>query len=418
MTDNSSTKNSTDLSTGWKRLLGSLREALWAAWFPPFADGGQAARPGGLAQLGVTLAWPLLRIISLLTPPLSRRRLCQQRLALGITGAELLAVGNWLPGGTGKTPTVMGLAAELRQRGLRVGIVSRGCGRQGTQTLVLQPAMLGRLSPADTGDEPWLMCLRSGVPVAVGPNRREAAERLMAEQPVDWILLDDGLSQTHLRPDLRLLLIDDRGLGSRLPLPAGPLRIGWPPPSAACPDRILLRQSQLGEALSPAQAAARHDIEQRCPNTKKALSIAIQATGWSRLDRWPPELLPRAAPCASLKTLVVSGIARPQRFEADLRQRVPGLEILGATHLSDHASGLLASADALRRRHDLSLESDQWQLLLTEKDLVKLAWEARDAGVYAEWMAHAAALQQTAVFCADTQSWIDQLTCRPHGHDS
>ena len=44
---------------------------------------------------------------------------------------RVVVVGNIAVGGSGKTPVVAWLADELRRRGLRVGIVSRGYGGRG-----------------------------------------------------------------------------------------------------------------------------------------------------------------------------------------------------------------------------------------------------------------------------------------------
>ena len=41
-----------------------------------------------------------------------------------------ISVGNLTVGGNGKTPFTLFLAGRLRQRGYRVGIVSRGYGRR------------------------------------------------------------------------------------------------------------------------------------------------------------------------------------------------------------------------------------------------------------------------------------------------
>lgn len=80
--------------------------------------------------------------------------------------ALVVVVGNVVAGGAGKTPLTIALAHHLRQRGLAVGVVSRGYGRQSQQTCAVLPD-----SKADeVGDEPLLIQRATGVPVWVGAS--------------------------------------------------------------------------------------------------------------------------------------------------------------------------------------------------------------------------------------------------------
>jgi tetraacyldisaccharide 4'-kinase len=80
-------------------------------------------------------------------------------------------------------------------------------------------------SASDTGDEPLLICLRTGAPVVVGADRAAAARALCAGHPdVDIIVADDGLQHHRLHHDMAVLVFDERGAGNGLCLPAGPLR--------------------------------------------------------------------------------------------------------------------------------------------------------------------------------------------------
>ena len=65
----------------------------------------------------------------------------------------VIVVGNVLVGGVGKTPVTMALVQHLSHRGLRVGVVSRGYGRD---TRDVRPA-LPNSRAQDVGDEPLLM---------------------------------------------------------------------------------------------------------------------------------------------------------------------------------------------------------------------------------------------------------------------
>lgn len=134
----------------------------------------------------------------------------------------VLVVGNITVGGTGKTPLILWMIEHCRQRGLRVGVVSRGYGAKPAQ---LPWRVRAEHSAAQSGDEPLLLVQRTGVPLMIDPDRSAAVRGLLAAEPLDLILCDDGLQHYRLARDLELVLIDNaRGLGNGRCLPAGPLR--------------------------------------------------------------------------------------------------------------------------------------------------------------------------------------------------
>lgn len=136
----------------------------------------------------------------------------------------VVVVGNLTVGGTGKTPLVIWLAEELRQRGYSVGIVSRGYrGRAGTW-----PQAVHRDSdPARVGDEAVLLARATNCPVSVGPDRVKAAHALLDREQVDVLLADDGLQHLAMGRIMEIVVVDgERGLGNGMCLPAGPLREG------------------------------------------------------------------------------------------------------------------------------------------------------------------------------------------------
>ncbi len=69
-------------------------------------------------------------------------------------GKPVVVVGNLTVGGTGKTPLVIWLARALTERGLRVGIVSRGYGSEAAEA----PRLVNETSNWQAGgDEPLLL---------------------------------------------------------------------------------------------------------------------------------------------------------------------------------------------------------------------------------------------------------------------
>lgn len=147
---------------------------------------------------------------------LNRRFAKPQRLPVPV-----IVVGNIIVGGAGKTPLTLWLARQLRDRGWRPGIVSRGYGRSGDEVIAVSAAS----RPEEVGDEPLLLARRSGVPVWVGRHRAAAGEALLAAHPeVDVVLCDDGLQHYALARDVELVVFDARGTGNGWRLPVGPLR--------------------------------------------------------------------------------------------------------------------------------------------------------------------------------------------------
>ena len=134
--------------------------------------------------------------------------------------APVIVVGNISVGGTGKTPLITWLAQRAVELDLTVGIVSRGYGGHAEQ----YPLEVTRAaSPAETGDEPWLLHNRLGCRVVVAPNRAAAVKVL--EPDVDLILSDDGMQHYAMPRVAEILVVDsERGFGNGWLLPVGPLR--------------------------------------------------------------------------------------------------------------------------------------------------------------------------------------------------
>ncbi len=239
----------------------------------------------------------------------------------------VIVVGNLTVGGTGKTPLVLWLAAALRARGLRPGIISRGYGVKAKHA-----RRVSALDSADqVGDEPHLLARRSQVPVAVGADRVAAARLLVGE--VDVLISDDGLQHYRLARDLEIVVIDGaRGLGNGWWLPAGPLR----------EDRRRLGQVDfvVSNGAGGPSGAIRMDLR---PSAVVRLSDGRREP----LSLWSGRCVHAAA-----------GIGHPQRFFDALK--VAGLKILPHA-LADHVTFKGA---------ELSF-GDGLPVLMTEKDAVK-----------------------------------------------
>ena len=133
----------------------------------------------------------------------------------------VMVVGNITVGGSGKTPLIIQLVRYLSSKNIRVGVISRGYGGKGPFPKLVELDS----SPAEVGDEPTLIVQSTGVLMAVGPNRQQNIEMLLAQRPLDLIISDDGLQHWALGRQLEWIVLDqNRGLGNEKLLPEGFLR--------------------------------------------------------------------------------------------------------------------------------------------------------------------------------------------------
>lgn len=187
--------------------MDSLREALVLAW-----------------HRGAWWLWLLrpLELLFRLATTIRRKLYRHGLLAVYRAPVPLVIVGNITVGGTGKTPVVIALVEALQQRGIRVGVVSRGYGALALN----QPHRVTERSTArQCGDEILLIHRRTGCPCVVAPDRPAAVRALLADNAVDMLVSDDGLQHYALGRDLEIALLDaQRGTGNGFCLPAGPLR--------------------------------------------------------------------------------------------------------------------------------------------------------------------------------------------------
>ncbi len=170
------------------------------------------------------LRWVLLpfsKIYQLIT---HLRRIYIQRFRQKHYSVPIVVVGNLTVGGVGKTPLVIALAHQFQERGLRVGIVSRGYGA----SIGHFPHEVSKEDQARAvGDEPLLLAKKTGCPVVIAPKRTEAVQYLLDHHQSQIIISDDGLQHYEMGRAIEIVVIDGlRGLGNGLCLPAGPLREG------------------------------------------------------------------------------------------------------------------------------------------------------------------------------------------------
>lgn len=297
------------------------------------------------------LLWPASLVFRLLVR--LRAEAYRRRFLRSVTlPVPVIVVGNITVGGTGKTPFIIWLARQLRQRGLSVGIVSRGYrGRSPTWPRRVTP----ETDPDEVGDEPVLLAARTGCPVAAGPDRLRAAELLLSETPVAVLLSDDGLQHYRMARSFEIAIVDGaRGVGNGLCLPAGPLR--EPDSRLRSVDAVVVNDGIDTVASEIGPGAARSAGTQAVAlGGTTPFRMMLAATHVYRLVDGERAAL---SDFAGQSVHAVAGIGHPERFFRLLEHA--GLEVVRHP-LPDHAS---------IRPEDLRY-TQSMPVLVTEKDAVK-----------------------------------------------
>ena len=265
----------------------------------------------------------------------------------------VISIGNLTVGGTGKTPTCLWLARELRQRGLKVGILSRGYGRHEKKPLVLVRAKSSLADKADavlsSGDEPLMMAQVYGENVGVSKDRSEAAAELLRATELDVFILDDGFQHRRIKRDVDLLLLGPETSGWLLP--AGPFRE---------PKKNLRRSNFL---LATGSQSVWSDF---VPESLRAgfyaaslRPVSLIGFAFQQLQEYPLSWLYRS------KILTVAGVADPRGFYRFIHE-CDG-EIVKTLEFPDHHSYTTTDWQEINRMGrmvDL--------IITTEKDILKL----------------------------------------------
>ena len=287
--------------------------------------------------------------LSLLLKPLSRlfAKIAAKRHDDFVSGrlkseklpVPVVVVGNIHAGGTGKTPIVAALVSGLREKGVKVGIISRGYGRKSKTVHVLNTAS----SAADAGDEPLLLFRQTGAPTAVGSSRAEAGRALLAAYPeLELIVADDGLQHYALQRDMEIAVFPaaDAERTNLDLLPNGSLR--EPLSRLASVDAVVVSGGKADAAFRPSE---------------NMFASHIETGRIYRLNR-PSEKLDFAG-LENQTIAAVAGIAKPERFFDSLRNM--GITLNQTVALPDHAD--IAVADL----------PNAYAVIITEKDAVKFS---------------------------------------------
>lgn len=275
-------------------------------------------------------------------------------------GVRVIAVGNLIAGGAGKTPTVIALGLAMRNANLACGLIFRGYKSQAEHgpVRVVTPQDLAFTSAQTIGDEAWLACWRTGLPVAIGKDRFAALAALKSAHPnLEVAILDDGLQQTRLAFDQSILVTDARGFGNQRLIPAGPLR---EPIGNLQRFDAWVHQETRGP-MARDTMAARHAMPTLQSVLLQRQTAWVPLAHWQEPNRWM-DFEEGLARFRGKSILAAAGIAVPARFFELLHQHGLACKTLP---LADHDPQ--TTARILAAQHAGTFDV----ILMTEKDAVK-----------------------------------------------
>ena len=133
----------------------------------------------------------------------------------------IISVGNITMCGTGKTPHTEYIL-QLLKSSCKIAVLSRGYKRL-TKGYVLAT---DKTDMQDIGDEPFQIHQKfPDVTVAVCEKRCDGVDRLLEEEKVEAVVLDDAFQHRYIEPGLDILLVDfNRPIARDHLLPVGMLR--------------------------------------------------------------------------------------------------------------------------------------------------------------------------------------------------
>jgi tetraacyldisaccharide 4'-kinase len=274
--------------------------------------------------------------------------------------APVISVGNLTVGGAGKTPCVAFLARFLRNKGYEVAILSRGYNRESRGRIEVSNGREILCGPNESGDEPFLLAKSCpGARVVVDRDRYAAGKWLEERARISVFILDDGYQHLRLARDLNLLLIDASDPPDQAKMiPFGRLR----EPMAAMrrADAVIVTRSD--------QPFDRHALEIAIGRFARAGTLVFYArhkmTEMVRLDGAG---VVSPADFARKRVAAVSGIARPNRFVADLEHL--GMEIALRRDFDDHHR---YTREELSEIVECAREARAEAVITTEKDVANL----------------------------------------------
>ncbi len=257
----------------------------------------------------------------------------------------IISVGNLSMGGTGKTPMVALLIESFQEKGLKVGVVSRGYGGRYKGVDKVKPGAITQY-----GDEMSMLNERyPDTPIYVCKKRTVAIKELIAKEAVDIVIADDAFQHRYFKRDVDVVLMDstDARLGV---FPSGRLRESLEGLKRA--DFVVITRSN---------EINKEGLYQKISPYLKEENIFWAKTTVSNIYSFSGVV---AEPLKSSPIVLLSGVGNPESFEKTAKSF--SVDFDSHKIFRDHYS--------YKQDDILKIESanPEASILCTEKDFIKL----------------------------------------------
>lgn len=275
-------------------------------------------------------------------------------------GVPVISIGNLTAGGTGKTPLVALLAAELAADGRRVCVLTRGYRRQSSGRVVVSDYDEVMANVSAAGDEAMLLArtLRGKAAVIADANRVAAARWAIENLQSNLFILDDAFQHQQIRRDLNIVTVDaTNAWGNGKILPAGTLR--EPIKELTRADCVVITRANESPHVDQLRAA----INQVSPGSRVFTSQmkALAARPLQDASRACELRINHAAPLAAF-----CGIGNPGSFFSLIRRQ--GYALSYTSVFADHYNYRQSDIDRLNKD---AIAHGAQAVLTTAKDAVK-----------------------------------------------
>src|SRR5690554_23190 len=280
--------------------------------------------------------------------------------------AKVVSVGNINVGGSGKTPLVIYLTRLLKERGKKVGVLSRGYRRKTSGYKLVCDGENILLSVDEAGDEIYYTVLECMVPAAVSEKKYDGAKKLISETGVDTVILDDAFQHRWINRDIDLVIFEQRFLTEgKFPdhqlLPTGNMREKFESVNRA--DAIIINRKFTEKTELPGKIKEYF-------SGKPLFTAYYKAIGFVDIRRKTEYGL---QDFEGQKSLVVAGIAKPFSFINILRQTK--VDTQNKLIFVDHKDYTIKEVQRIRKEF---YATNSQSVVTTLKDAVKLKKYARE----------------------------------------
>lgn len=267
----------------------------------------------------------------------------------------VISIGNFVAGGTGKTPLTIMLAEELLKKHV-IATVSRGYkspAEKASKPILVSKGNGALHSAALVGDEPYLIASRLPHAIVIAGKDRRKGSTMAAQMGAKAIILDDGLQHRKLSRDLDIIVINAHNpFGNNYYLPRGFLRDS--PRSLSRADLVVINHY-----MNPEQdLALRNTIKSFTNSPVVTTKVAIKNIHTS---------CGKAIEIQNKKVATFCAIAHPELFEKTVLDL--GSIIVAKCSFPDHYPIQIEELKAFEKE---CLAKGVDLLLCTEKDFVKL----------------------------------------------